>query len=285
MVTLTDLHITAFEQRHRQLVEDLIFRSYQVHTHLDWQDVSDWLGSGQGILRLAWSGKLLIGVLGVSKPLYHTAWIRLAALQDRTAGQMILRALWGDIVGELRSLGIETVAVLSAHNWIEHFVGALGFQHNEEIITLRRDGDMLPDLHPGSAQIRVYAPVDIEVVTAVDHAAFAPPWQLSSEELRQAASIASSYTIAMLESRIVGYQVCTLYRDGAHLARLAVHPAYQGRGIGGLLLHDVLRRFFKRHVYTMTVNTQASNHRSQHLYQHYGFQRNGYDLPVWSVRL
>ena len=86
-------------------------------------------------------------------------------------------------------------------------------------------------------------------------------------------------------TQIIGYQVCTLYRDGAHLARLAVHPGYQGRGIGSVLLNDVLRRFFKRRVYTMTVNTQVSNHRSQHLYQRYGFERNGYDLPVWSIRL
>ncbi|MBZ0294567.1 MAG: GNAT family N-acetyltransferase, partial [Anaerolineae bacterium] len=258
---------------------------YQVHTHLDWQDVSDWLNSDQGILRLAWSGKQLIGVLGVSTPLYRTAWIRLAALHDRTPGQMILDALWRDIQNDLKSLDIETISVLATRTWIERYIDALGFQYDEEIITLRRDGDALPALRSSDVQIRVYAPADLQAVTAVDHLAFSPPWQLSSEELRLAAGIASSYTVAIANAQIIGYQVCTLYRDGAHLARLAVHPGYQGRGIGSVLLNDVLRRFFKRRVYTMTVNTQVSNHRSQHLYQHYGFERNGYDLPVWSIRL
>jgi hypothetical protein len=35
----------------------------------------------------------------------------------------------------------------------------------------------------------------------------------------------------------------------------------------------------------MTVNTQITNVRSQHLYTGYGFERTGYDLPVWMVKL
>jgi RimJ/RimL family protein N-acetyltransferase len=38
-------------------------------------------------------------------------------------------------------------------------------------------------------------------------------------------------------------------------------------------------------VRSLTVNTQASNHRSQRLYLRYGFERNGYDLGVWQAHL
>jgi RimJ/RimL family protein N-acetyltransferase len=35
----------------------------------------------------------------------------------------------------------------------------------------------------------------------------------------------------------------------------------------------------------VTVNTQSGNRRSQRLYHHYGFRRNGYDLAVWKADL
>ena len=91
--------------------------------------------------------------------------------------------------------------------------------------------------------------------------------------------------MAVQNDAIIGYQISTVYRDGAHLARLAVDPAVQGQGVGKALLADTLRRFFRRGVYSMTVNTQASNGRSQRLYHQFNFERNGNDLPVWSIRL
>ena len=51
------------------------------------------------------------------------------------------------------------------------------------------------------------------------------------------------------------------------------------------LLIDLLRRFERRSVRAMTVNTQSSNLRSQRLYTGFGFERTGYDLPVWTVEI
>jgi ribosomal protein S18 acetylase RimI-like enzyme len=92
-------------------------------------------------------------------------------------------------------------------------------------------------------------------------------------------------TVAERDSAIIGYQLSTLYFDGGHLARLAVHPSAQGGGVGAALLHDLIQRFMRRGVGSITVNTQASNTRSQRLYQRFGFERNGYDLPVWIAEI
>ena len=59
----------------------------------------------------------------------------------------------------------------------------------------------------------------------------------------------------------------------------------QGKRVGAILLHDLLTRFSKRGVQTMTVNTQASNIISQRLYQRYKFFRNGFDLPIWQYQV
>ena len=90
---------------------------------------------------------------------------------------------------------------------------------------------------------------------------------------------------SLIEEAIVGYQMSTLYFDGAHLARLAVTPRVQGQRVGSALVEDMLGHFHQRGVQTMTVNTQQSNAISQQLYERQGFRRNGYDLPVWICSL
>jgi ribosomal protein S18 acetylase RimI-like enzyme len=84
---------------------------------------------------------------------------------------------------------------------------------------------------------------------------------------------------------MVGYQLSTTFRSTGHLARLAVLPSMQGQGVGSALLDDMIRRFGRHDILTVTVNTQSGNYRSQRLYHHYGFRRNGYDLPVWQADL
>ncbi len=284
-MSAAQITVTPYEKRYRQIVDDLLFRNYQVHTHLDWQDVSDWLDSHTGPMRLAWQGQRLVGVIGISQPLNDMAWFRLAAIHDRSPGAEIIARMWQDVLPDLQAKKIRMVYVLAARVWIEDHINRLGFRFQEDIITLRKDGDTIPPVPETNLNVRLTSPRDIDAVTAVDQNAFAPPWQLTREELRQASRIASIFTVAEMDEQIIGYQLCTLYRDGAHLARLAVHSQQQSKGVGAVLLHDVLSRFARRRIYTMTVNTQISNLRSQHLYTRFGFQRNGYDLPVWAIQI
>jgi ribosomal protein S18 acetylase RimI-like enzyme len=62
---------------------------------------------------------------------------------------------------------------------------------------------------------------------------------------------------------------------------LAVLPDMQGKRIGAVLLDNLISKFNRRGVRSLTVNTQQSNIRSQRLYARYGFHRNGFDLPIW----
>ena len=106
------------------------------------------------------------------------------------------------------------------------------------------------------------------------------PWKVAVPSV-----FVPSCTVAVKANTILGYQLSTLYFDGAHLARLAIAPQAQGSGVGGALLGNLILRFFKRGIYTMTVNTQTSNQRSRNLYARFGFHPNGYDLPYWWTRI
>jgi ribosomal-protein-alanine N-acetyltransferase len=281
--------VSPFLTRDRQAVDDLIFRSHQLHTHLDWHDVHDWLDTRKpASLQLAWQDRRLVGVVGMSEALHDMAWCRLIAIHNFAPAQDVLNAMWGTVVERLRQSGVEGVSVLVSRPWLQPMLATLGFTFDEDIITLQRSGQRLPAARGEKTLItnlREMFPNDLDAVLQVDHAAFKPTWQLGRDELYQARRISAASTVALQNELIVGYQISTVYRDGAHLARLAVAPDVQGHGVGAALLGDALRRFFRRNIHTMTVNTQASNHRSQRLYHQFGFERNGNDLPVWSMRL
>jgi [ribosomal protein S18]-alanine N-acetyltransferase len=279
------LTITPYHRRHLQSIRDLLFHNDRVHTHLDWHDTDAWIESSDSILRLGWYKGRLVGLMGLSTPLNRASWIRLAAVQDLFHDpEGVLCALWDDLLHELQGQ-LDIIALLAVRDWIIRYAPALGFNYSEDIITLERGGYELPDPLANAPMIRAAELRDLPALVAVDQSAFAPPWQLSYEEIRQAYRISSSCTVAEKNHEIVGYQISTLYFDGAHLARLAVLPQTQGNGVGGALLGDLLRRFFRRGVYMMTVNTQASNEHSRHLYARFGFRPNGFDLPYWSTHL
>jgi ribosomal-protein-alanine N-acetyltransferase len=280
---LTAITVTSYQRRHLQAARDLLFHSNWVHTHLDWHETDRWLEVQDVPMRLAWQRGHLVGLLAVSTPLNGSCWIRMAAVSGHVDRQAILCVLWADLLIELREHGIQNVSALIIRDWLADYLPDLGFHYVEDIITLARYGSDLPAVYPNRLKIRVAGAGDLDTLAVIDHAAFVPPWQLAVDELRQAHRIAASCTVAVLDDVPVGYQLSTLYFDGAHLARLAVVPDKQGIGIGAALLTDLLERFFRRGVFSMTLNTQASNHRSQGLYTRFGFKPNGYDLPFWSV--
>lgn len=286
-IALNALTITPFQRRHRHAVRDLLFRAYRVHTHLDWQETDQWLEDGERYpMRLAWQNGHLLGIMAASEPVDGTCWLRVVSINDHAEAQPLLARLWDELVPELRARGVHSVALLLVRNWIATYAAALGFQFLEEIITFRRPPLTIPlDTPPAGLSIRLTTPDDLPTILTVDNRAFSPPWQMEHDELRAAVRISACCTVAEMRGEIIGYQLSTLYFDGAHLARLAVTPEAQRIGIARALLIDLLRRFERRSVLSMTVNTQSSNARSQHLYTGFGFERTGYDLPVWTIEI
>jgi ribosomal protein S18 acetylase RimI-like enzyme len=276
--------VIPYERRYRNEVRDLIYGSYRSHSHLDWHDTDYWLDRMEAPIRLAHIEGRLVGVMAMSEPLSAMSWLRLAAIADDMQPAPVLMALWADLQPELEALGVVQVDILILRDWIVRHLPEMGFHYEEDIVTLRRVVQPLVDV-PLDVEVRISQPQDLTQIAEIDMLAFTPPWQLSLFELRQADRVAAISTVAVQGAQVVGYQLTTLHLESAHLARLAVHPEAQSHGVGAALMHDLLTRVTRRGIRAMTVNTQLSNERSQHLYQRFGFERNGYDLPVWATRL
>jgi len=279
------LTVRPYQRRDRAAVRDLAFYNARVHVHLDWQTLDEYLRDQPPWLWVAYRGHRLMGVMGLSEILSGTCWLRVAIASDRHEPMQVLQTLWHQAVDAMYEQQVHTIVALLLRGWMQDFVVTNDFDYQEDIVTLRRHGRRLPPPRYPLPQLTHASRTNVENILAIDHAAFDPPWQMSLDEIRQGMRVSAHSTIAWQDGRVVGYQITTTHGMNGHLARLAVMPAGQGLGIGGALLRNMIEWFRRRSILSVTVNTQASNIRSQRLYEVYDFERNGYDLPVWTYSL
>ena len=283
------IEITPYQRKFRRAALQLIETAFRVHTHLDWQTLDNWLETSDAVILLAWENDHLHGVMAASEPLGEALWLRIIACHDDADPLLILPQLWVAMRSRLVSLGIRHIGVFLLHHWIDTYLPDLGFRYAEQIITLRRIGiqNEVADVATPNPklQIRLGYWTDLGAVTQIDHAAFGPLWRMSITALRHASRQSASFTIAELQGKPVGYQISTFHVEGGHLARLAVVPSIQGQGVGSALVTDMIARFARRGITSISVNTQASNTQSQALYARYGFVRTYQDLPYWQQTL
>ena len=258
------------------------------HVHLDWQPPEAWLGHQP--FRLLLQGRRAVAALACMTDVPDTAWLRLFAVMDGFSRKQAWEWLWLEAHSELRRAGVPHVAVMCAHSaWLPPLLEAAGFAHTRDVILLRRPAEELPAAPPSLFPLRPARPDDVDWLTHLDHLSFAPPWQLSRAAMQQAlgqAAIASVVEIPPGEpgaGGLIGYQISTASLVTGHLARLGVHPAWQGRGLGRALTFDALARFEQMRLSQATVNTQADNVASTAVYQSLGFRPSHERYPVYQL--
>ena len=112
----------------------------------------------------------------------------------------------------------------------------------------------------------------------------------SSEEapdvgLPQEALFSGPLLAAHAGDLLAGYVALLLDRTTCTIARLGVHPDWQGQGIGRALLLAGLRHAQAWGCSRALLNTQSTNYRSQHLYRSFGFRPTGESFSVFVLDL
>ncbi len=265
----------------QQKIADLIFFESHVHRHLDWRTPLDWLGfSPYWVIE---EGRQITGALACPTDPDSIAWIRLFAYASHLSRESTWSPLWEAARRQLAEQGGATAAAITTQHWFEQTLQDDHFNIAGHIVLLQYEaGDDEPALAAVSASIRGMTPRDLAQVTAVDAAAFEPLWRNSLAALTKAYQQSSYATVAEDESGIVGYQLSTGGSFGAHLARLAVVPEAQGRGIGTALVSALIAHMRRGGGSRVTVNTQENNTSSLALYTHLGFRRTGEEYPVYT---
>jgi ribosomal-protein-alanine N-acetyltransferase len=213
------------------------------------------------------------------------AWVRMAVLDDGLDVDEWLGLSLPPVLAELRHGGVSALAWMDYGGWVGLHLEARGFRPLTDVVTLAKFDRNLPAASPTKAHLRLAVDADIPAAAAVDRAAFTPHWWYGEGTLRRRSIEAAHFAAAELAGEVVGYAEGELRRPAAHLNRIAVHPAHQGRGVGAALLGDALRALWQQGAEYVTLNTQSDNRYSQRLYRRFGFEATGDLATVWELLL
>lgn len=256
-----------------------------VHRHLDYRPPLDWIGYTPFLVLE--QGSRIEAALACPPDPPAIAWIRMFAAATQIPVTTAWDQLWTEAYNRLvDDHKILYAAAIPLYGWFEALLKRNHFQKTHSIVMLSWNELKLPETPPNTAiTARPMTLDDLVEVESIDCASFSMIWQNSRRYLEIAFRQATVATVAEYEGQIVGYQISTGTPIGGHLARLAVLPDMQGKGIGYAILYDLLSQFVRRGAHTITVNTQRDNLASLTLYHKSGFQLTGEDYPIYQLEL
>ena len=233
-----------------------------------------------GLVFMAQTGPLIWGVLAVSPKAPGWGQIRALGLIDGWQANAGVGLLMKHARPVLSEHHIHTLYAIMNEAWLQGPLENAGFQTSERLVTYLRHAHSIPEVPSGPAQLRIILPEELERVAEVDLAAFPPQWHYSERELAHMLATGCRLIVAVHADQIVGYSCVEAQGDVGHIARLAVHPLWQGLGIGRQLLLDAMHYLRSAGVIRISLNTQATNRRAIHLYEDLHFRRFGRVIPI-----
>lgn len=266
----------------RGAVTRLMQKALWAHVHVDWYMLSDWLGS-PGFIGLK-QGEELVAFLAVGADPLPASWVRGLAIGDDFDLADVIGGLLEASLPRLRQQGVNEICLMCESGWLDNFVPAFGFTSVTRVISMIHNHSSIPhfSLNP-SIHIRSLRDEDLDTLATIEREAFEPRWRYSAKTLAWAKKQSLSFDVAVCNQEVVGYQCSTASYQGSHLARMTVHPAMQGKGVGTALLAHAFADYRRRKKWRVTLNTQSDNVTSQNLYYKFGFQVRGDSYPVWSL--
>jgi len=111
---------------------------------------------------------------------------------------------------------------------------------------------------------------DLKGVLRIEEAVFPQPWshRLFVEELAQRTSRA--YRAAWVGRTIVGFAGQMFIDDESHVNNIAVDPSWQGRGLGAVILADLVRTALAKGARHLTLEVRVGNDPAIALYHRFG---------------
>ncbi len=268
----------------KQEIANLMFFERHVHRHLDWKHPTDWLGSP--FYWVLERNTRIMAVLACPKDQREITWLRLFTHVENFSAEEAWGILWENAKLDLKKCGNIQISAITLQSWMQTLLKQSGFVNDEQILMLSWEGEKAPDLVlPEGITIRLMTEADLPRIAMVDAEAFTPLWQNPLSILKQAYSHAVIATVAESKDGIVGYQISTDSPFGAHLARLAVHPQMQRRGVASALIGNLIAGLLTKEIAQISVNTQSKNERSLALYTKNGFKCTEEEYPVYSFQI
>jgi ribosomal protein S18 acetylase RimI-like enzyme len=282
MMVGVDLQMRSAVQMDRHQIAKLMHFSPYVHRHLDWRYPLDWIGSPPFLVLE--SQDQIISTLACPPDPPLVTWVRLFVTSGNISLDESWQRLWEAARLDLVRKGRFTAAAIVLQEWVHKVLLSSGFSTLQSIVMLEHEGPLpVAATLPAGFSIRPMLQYDLPAVAELDAAAFEPLWQNSLSALKWAYPQAVLATVVEADGQVLGYQLSTQNPVGAHLARLAVRPELQGRGLGRALVTDLIQQAEQHGLLRLTVNTQSDNIASLALYKNTGFREIGERYQVYQL--
>jgi ribosomal-protein-alanine N-acetyltransferase len=231
----------------------------------------------------AWQAEKLAGFVMAYQQGPDVAWIHACGLAEDVSPSAVGGPLLHSLEQEADTAGLSWLAYMDEHGlaWLRHLLEEAGFRRRTRVVAYEAPLRAPPGAGHQGVRVRPVSPADIAAIAPLDLAAFGPLWAYGERVFASVLDAAGHFAAAEWEGQIVGYILCTLHRERAHVVRLAVHPRWQGRQIGVRLLAEAFSSFTLRGLRRISLNTQEENRRSQRLYHWFGFRQKTKGVGVW----
>jgi ribosomal-protein-alanine N-acetyltransferase len=129
----------------------------------------------------------------------------------------------------------------------------------------------------GRFTIRPMTVEDLEQVVAIDQLSFSLPWPAHSFRYELLENDVSRQWVAEVPSAgevpiVIGMILVWLIMDEAHIATIAVHPEYRGRGFGRQILLTALQKCAAEGALSATLEVRERNAIAIDMYRKLGFE-------------
>ncbi len=262
-----------------------------VHVHSDWYLPSDWLGTPAFVIseRVSSSNHPpeILGCMAAASDPLPAAWMRIVALRNIASPEETLTEMFQSVLPKLRSQGADQLAWLPGRYWPEQWLTKLGFEKKNWITTFVKENLQVSLRPDGNVKIRPVTTEDYPELAKLEADAFEPLWRHSANGLRLAKQQAISFSVALIEGQLVGFQYSVRGQqpDSAHLVRITVDRQRQSQGIGTALMAAALDDYQRAGTTFVSLNTQVDNIPSHRLYKRFGFKQIDDNFPLWVMKI
>lgn len=126
-----------------------------------------------------------------------------------------------------------------------------------------------------SVILRKMTSEDLEEVISIDQVSFSLPWPPRSFQYELTDNPASRCWVAELDGHVMGMLVGWLIVDEIHIATIATHPDFRGRGIGKKLLSFALDAAMDEGAISTFLEVRESNTAALEMYRKFGYVEDG----------
>lgn len=277
---------------HLPAINQLLQNAYYRYVDMGLEDLPGLVEKAVTVVGVEQGQGKLWGLLGVQveeRPLTmpsHAptrAHLRAVAFQRNHSPEIELGRLMKLVVQEQTGPYPVQYLCYGAEYWLSRALQEAGFRQVEAVqfYQLDRLRSRLVSLPapPRELSFTPLSPTQLDELAILDAATFDPLWHFGRRDLFELL-MRGRMQVAWWEGQMVGYSaICANSAMEGQLARLAVHPNFQGRGIGRALLAEAIR-YAAGEFSVLVLNTQTNNSRSQSLYRGLGFRPIGAALSV-----